>query len=670
MTKYLFVFLLILFTGTAHSDSGVIPTLFSPDTKVNLKFALDRDGTPIYEVYKNDQPMLKPSRLGFAIKKQKPLMQFRLLSHHLRAHDRRWQAVWGERKAHRDHYNELFVALQERGGERLLNVRFRAFDDGVAFRYEFPEQSALEDFVITDELTEFVFADNYDTWWLEANYDSYEKLYRNTPLNDSLHVNTPVTLTSKDGVHLSVHEAALTNYPSMTLKRSATNTYTAELVPWADGDKVKARAPMVSPWRTLQLSDDAAGLANSTMIVNLNEPNVLADTSWIRPMTYIGIWWGIHIGVHTWTVGERHGATTERAMEYIDFAAANNIGGVLIEGWNKGWEQWGERDAYVVPAEDFDLEKVAAYARKKGVRLVGHNETGGNVEAYERHADEIFALYASLGITTVKTGYVAEQGLANGEHHQGQWGVNHYRRIVQLAAKHRIMINVHEPIKDTGIRRTYPNMMTREGARGGEWNAWSEGNPPEHTLILPFTRLLGGPMDYTPGIFDIDFSNFSGKRFDGAGKPQTGNYRVHTTLARQLADMVILYSPLQMAADLVENYRGHPAFEFIRHLNVDFDESFVRDAKIGEAITVVRRAGDVWYIGSSTDHNARSMSLNLDFLAPGKKYRARLFVDAADAHWQKNPEAYIIDSAVVDATSTLSVALAPGGGAAIYLAPL
>jgi alpha-glucosidase len=343
------------------------------------------------------------------------------------------------------------------------------------------------------------------------------------------------------------------------------------------------------------------------------------------------------------------------------------VGGVLFEGWNKGWGQWGKREAYVVPAEDFDLQKVADYAREKGVKIIGHNETEGRIEAYESHIEEIFEIYAGLGINTVKTGYVAEKGFVNGEHHQGQYGVIHYRKIVELAAKYNIMINAHEPIKDTGIRRTWPNMMTREGARGGEWNAWSEGNSAEYLLTLPFTRLLGGPMDYTPGIFDIDYSHFAGKRYNWEGEPQTGNYRVHTTLARQLADMVILYSPLQMASDVVENYQDHAAFKFISDLNIDFDASFVTQAKIGEYITVVRQSGSEWFIGSATNNSARSLNLPLDFLPKNQTFIAEIYRDADDAHYATNPEAYVIDKIEVTNSDVLTLKLAAGGGQAIRI---
>lgn len=645
-------------------------SLSSPDKTNTIQFEINNEGVLLYSVSRESQPVIQPSRLGFNLRDQKPLNVFRLTSSKRQSRNTTWEAVWGENKHIVDHHNELLLELRDTESKRKLNIRARAFNDGVAFRYEFPKQKHLSKFIISDELTQFNVAMNPETWWIEADYNTYEKLYQHTPLDKIDHVHTPLTMRAPSGLHVSIHEAALTNYASMSLKRGAGTQLTAELAPWANGDKVRTSAPSVSPWRTIQLSDDARGLISSNMVLNLNEPNALTDTSWIKPMVYMGIWWEIHIGLGTWTVGDRHAATTERAMEYIDFAAENNIGGLLIEGWNKGWDKWGERDAYLVPAHDFDLIKVAHYAKQKGVRLVGHNETGGNAEAYQHHVDDVFDIYRALGIQTVKTGYVAEGGLSNGENHHGQWAVNHYRRIVKLAAHYNIMLNVHEPVKDTGIRRTYPHMMTREGARGLEYNAWSEGNPPNHTLVLPFTRLLAGPMDYTGGIVDLDFSNFEGKRYDWWGNKQTRDYRVHSTLARQLADMIILYSPLQMAADVVENYRGHEAMSFIRRLDMDFDTSIVLEAKVGEALTIARRSGDTWFVGASTNEQARELKLVFDFLPAGKTYEAHIYRDADNAHWKTAPEEWVKESKNLSSKSSLKISLAPGGGAALILSPV
>lgn len=641
----------------------------SPDQTNRLQFTLSESGVLQYSVTRNSERVVEPSRLGFVLRDQASLELFRLVAVRTQSQNETWEAVWGEQKHIRDHHNELLLQLQDKNSKRKLNIRARAFNDGIAFRYEFPKQKHLLKFIISDELTEFNMSSNADAWWIKADYNSYEFLYSNTPLDKIEHVHTPLTLRTKSGLHISIHEAALTDYASMTLKREKATKLKAELAPWANGDKVRTSAPSVTPWRTIQLSDDAGGLISSAMILNLNEPNQLKNTDWIKPMVYMGIWWEIHIGIGTWTTGDRHAATTERAMEYIDFASENNIGGLLIEGWNKGWDKWGERDAYLVPAHDFDLIKVANYAKQKGVRIVGHNETGGNAEAYQHHVEDIFDIYRDLGIQTVKTGYVRADGLTNGESHHGQWAVNHYRRIVKLAAHYKIMLNVHEPIKDTGIRRTYPHMMTREGARGLEYNAWTEGNPPEHTLILPFTRILGGPLDYTGGIFDLDYSNFEGKRYDWWGNLETRKYAVHTTLARQLADMILVYSPLQMAADVVENYRGHKALSFIQQLNMDFDESRVLDAAIGEHLSIARRAGDAWFIGASTNEQPRNQKIALNFLPAGKSYTAHIYRDGDNAHWDSNPESWVLEKKTVTQKTELALKLAAGGGAAIILKP-
>ncbi|MBU2883597.1 glycoside hydrolase family 97 protein [Psychrosphaera sp. B3R10] len=661
------VFVIAACSQNAPSKSGQL-SVASPDKTLTLEFVVNKKGEIGYQVLHQTKGMvIDTSALGFAFKNMPTLDRFEVLTTKQNSVLTEWTSPWGQNKQHQDSHNELLVKFKEKDGGRLLNVRVRAFNDGVGFRYEFPQQDSMNDVVIMDEKTQFILPTEQQAWWIEANYDSYEKPYQHTPLSQVKHANTPLTMVAPNGLHISIHEAALTDYSSMTLISKTKNTLEAELVPWANGEKVVKTVPFNTPWRTIQISDNAAGLANSDLILNLNEPNQLADTSWIKPMTYMGIWWEIHLGVGTWNMGERHAATTERAIKYIDFAVENNVGGVLFEGWNKGWGQWGKREAYVVPADDFDLQKVADYAREKGVKIIGHNETEGRIEAYESHVEEIFKIYTDLGINTVKTGYVAEKGFINGEHHQGQYGVNHYRKIVKLAAQYKIMINAHEPIKDTGIRRTWPNMMTREGAKGGEWNAWSEGNSAEYLLTLPFTRLLAGPMDYTPGIFDIDYSHFEGKRYNWAGEPQTGDYRVHTTLARQLADMVILYSPLQMASDAVENYEDHPAFTFIRDLKMDFESSFVVDAKIGEYITVVRQTGNEWFIGSGTNNTARTLRLTLDFLPKSQTFIAEIYRDDTDTHFETNPESYKIEKIEVTSTDELPLILAPGGGQAIRI---
>ncbi|WP_462180408.1 glycoside hydrolase family 97 protein [Pseudoalteromonas gelatinilytica] len=665
-----FALILLVWLCQACATELSVGKVSSPNNQLHALVELTKSGELSYSVNNKTKPLILPSHLGFTLQKQAPLEQFEMLSANVKSYKKQWQAPWGERKNIRNEYNELFVSLKDLRSERKMNLRLRAYDDGVAFRFEFPQQKALNEFVIMDEKTDFNLAENATSWWIEADYDSYEKLYKQTQVAEIKQVQTPFTVRNQDGTLLSIHEAALTDYASMTLKHKTGSQLIAELVPWQDGSKVKAKVPFRTPWRTVQIANDAKSLVASDLLLNLNEPSKLTDTSWIKPMKYIGIWWGIHLGVHTWKEGERHGATTERAMQYIDFAKQHNIQGVLFEGWNKGWEQWGTREAYLVPSDDFDLEKVANYAKQQGVAIIGHNETGGNIAAYESHVEDIFSIYSKLGINTVKTGYVAEQGFSNGEHHQGQFGVNHYRKIVELAAKYKIMLNAHEPIKDTGIRRTWPNMMTREGARGGEYNAWSEGNSADYTMTLPFTRLLAGPMDYTPGIFDVDFSRFDGQRYDWQGQEQKAGYRVHTTIARQLANMVVLYSPLQMAADMIENYQGHPAFKFIEALDVDYDDTKIIDAEVAQYITVARRANQRWFIGSATNKDAREVSFKLDFLTANTQYQATIYQDAKDTDWQSNPEAYQVVTQMVDNETRLHLTLAAAGGAAIIIEPL
>jgi alpha-glucosidase len=448
-------------------------------------------------------------------------------------------------------------------------------------------------------------------------------------------------------------------------------SFKSNLVPWPDGIKVKTSAPMVSPWRTIQIADKATDLVASNLILNLNEPNKIEDTSWIQPMKYVGIWWGMHLGTHTWTLGERHGATTTAAKKYIDFAANNNISGVLVEGWNTGWENWGQKEAFdfVTPYSDFNLKEIADYAKDKNINFIGHIETGGDAAYFEENLDKVFSMYHNLGIKAVKTGYAGAIKTA-GQFHHGQFMVNHYRKVVETAAKYQIMVNAHEPIKPTGIRRTYPNMMTREGARGMEWNAWSAGNPPDHYTIIPFTRGLVGPFDYTPGTFDILFNN--AKNRVKWNDLDDGTSRVNTTLAKQLSLFVILYSPMQMASDLIENYENQSAFKFIKDFGVDWEISKVLNGKIGDYITIVRKEknSDTWFLGSCTDENKRELEIELSFLDTDKKYRAEIYADGMDADWKTNPQAIEIYSEIVDAQTVLNLKLAAGGGQAIKFSPI
>ena len=572
-----------------------------------------------------------------------------------------WKPVWGTVRKIHDHYQQLKVQLNNsKSNKSVMNVYFRLYNDGVAFRYELLKPDHSDSLKIKDELTEFNLAEDFTTWWIPADFDSYELLYHQTPASQMQAVNTPITMKADDGIHISIHEAALTDYAEMTIKQNANMplSFECDLVPWPDGIKVRSDQSIMTPWRMILIAPDAAGLVESNSILNLNEPCKIEDTSWIEPMKYVGIWWGMHIGEWTWFQGPRHGATTERTKQYIDFAAKHGIRGVLVEGWNLGWETWGNENIqdFTKAYDDFDLYKLARYAKEKGINLIGHHETGGNIPNYERQLEAAFDLYQRLGIKAVKTGY-AGKILPEGYFHHGQFMVRHYRRVVEEAAERQIMIDAHEPIKDTGIRRTWPNMLSREGGRGMEYNAWSEGNPPEHTTILPFTRLLGGPMDYTPGIFNIMFD-------------KSGVHRVHTTLAKQLALWVVLYSPVQMAADLIENYENKPAFKFFRDLPIERDTTIVLNAEVGDFISIAYKHGDQWYLGSITDEEARLLKIPLSFLRTDVTYHVELYADAYDTDININPTAIEIGKYYAGSADTLVIPLSPGGGMAARILPI
>ncbi len=648
----------------------------SPDGRNRVAVAV-REGRLSYSLARDGRWLILPSLLGFAFRGAPPLRDgLRITDTTRQAHDATWTQPWGEVVRVRDHHNELAVSVEETAApNRRFTVRVRAFDDGVGFRYEVPDQPGLGAFELSDELTEFALADNARAWWIPSDrprMDRSEELFSSAPVSTLDSVQTPLTMETTDGrTFLVIHEANLVDYARMNLAgpRMEGRTLRAALAPWADGVKVRGHTPFVTPWRTIQLADRAEDLAPALLGLNLNPPNALPKTDWIHPMKYVGIWWGMHIGVMTWSAGPRHGATTANAKRYIDFAAANGFGGVLVEGWNVGWDgDWiANRNAFSFtrPYPDYDLAAVAAYARQKGVRLIVHNETSGGIENYERQLDSAFALYRSLGVDAVKTGYVTDT-TAQGDSHWSQFMVRHYRRVIETAARYGIMLDVHEPIHDTGERRTYPNMMTREGARGQEYNAWSGdgGNPPEHETILFFTRLLAGPLDFTPGIFDILERS--------TGRPHTPEEpRVRTTLAKQLALYVVLYSPLQMAADLPENYAGQPAFQFIRDVAVDWDTTAVLKGKIGDYVIVARRqrGSPEWFLGAITDEEPRSFDVPLSFLTRGTRYVAEIYADGPGANWRDNPFPVAISRQDVNAGSTLHIALAPGGGQAIRIRP-
>lgn len=635
------------------------PVVTSPDGRIAVEICRQGDSI-MYNATVDGKPLMVNSLLGFDAVGLVPSANAKM-SIATSSHDETWHSVWGENKTHRDHHNEMAYTLTDSRLE--LTIRVRCFDDGFAFRYEWVVQNA-DTLVIADELTEFNFATDGKTWSIPANFETYELNYRELPLDSVENANTPFTfMTSADTIFGSIHEAALYDYPEMTLERTSPRRFKANLAPLPDGVKAYLPSRFATPWRTVQISREAVGLINSSMILNLNEPSRIDDTSWIRPQKYVGIWWGMHLGTMTWVMGPRHGATTENAFRYIDFAAENNLQGVLFEGWNRGWETWGgdQRFDYAEAYPDFNIDSIAAYAHSKNIELWAHNETGGNIPDYESQIEAAFARYKSLGIHTVKTGYAG--GFKGGQFHHSQFGVRHYQKVVETAARYQIMLDVHEPIKDTGIRRTWPNMMTREGARGMEWNAWSEGNTADYLTVLPFVRLLSGPMDYTPGIFDINYERAKSDPGRIEWNGPNGHCRIKTTLARQIANWVIIYSPLQMGADLIENYQGRDEFQFFRDFNADCDSSQALSGEIGKYIVVMRRAGDRYFVGAGTNSDARDVKVALSFLELGVVYDTAIYGDG------DTPEQCVITHREVTSVDTLTIPMAASGGCAISFIP-
>ncbi|HXB95427.1 MAG TPA: glycoside hydrolase family 97 protein [Puia sp.] len=671
--------------------------------RVQLDFSLDGAGSPVYAVSYGGKPVVLPSRLGFVLKEDSGYNRgFVVRGIERKVVDETWQPVWGEVKDIRNHYQQLTVHLGKGGGSgKLLDIVFRVFEDGVGFRYEIPKQAGLRYFVVSEELTQFRMAGDHKTFWIPGDYDSNEYPYTTSALSavdnrelvasstaiavrvapDAYSVQTPLMMKTADGLYLNIHEAALVDYPAMQLHVDRGSlTLSASLVPDAVGNKAYLHAPCHTPWRTIIVSDKAADILASKMILNLNEPSKLATTDWIHPMKFVGVWWEMQTGKSTWSYSDfadslsaagalipsgHHGANTANVERYIDFASKHHIGGVLVEGWNVGWEDWfGNWKEnvfdFVTPYPDFDIRAITTYAAAKGVQLIMHNETSGSATNYERQMDTAYRFMTGWGYHAVKTGYVGRI-IPRGEHHDGQWMVEHYVRVAEKAARYRVMLDAHEPVRPTGLQRTYPNWLACEAARGNEYNAFSDGNAPEHETILPFTRLMGGPMDYTPGIFRLrGYSTVPGRQ-------------VHTTLAKQLALYVTLYSPLQMAADLPENYEAHmDAFQFIRDVPVDWDDTKILEAEPGDYVTIARRekGSGNWWLGAITDENARTMKVGLGFLDKGKKYRATIYRDGAGADWKANPEAYAIETLAVDGNSQLVVKLAPGGGCAVSISPM
>ncbi|QZE15584.1 glycoside hydrolase family 97 protein [Halosquirtibacter laminarini] len=642
----------------------------SPSSSIEVKLSLS-GGVPYYRVFYKDKMLIGKSKLGLQFKNLDNLdSEMVAVSCDTIHHREKWSPVWGQSSSIDNNYNEMVWTL--RNETRMeMKVHFRVFDDGVAFRYVVPRNDMMDSILVSKELTQFSVKGNPESWSIPANYDSYEMLYNHKRLSKVKDANTPITMKREDGVYLSIHEASLTNYAGMTLvNERGNNVLGANLVPWPDGIKVRVDSDLISPWRTIQIAPKAGDLITSSLILNLNEPSKVKDTSWIKPMKYVGVWWGMHIGTEVWTEGGRHGATTENSKRYIDFAHEHGFTGFLPEGWNKGWDKWGQSGAFdqITPAKDFNIEEVVKYGKEKGVGFIGHHETGGDIVTYEKYMDKAFKMLHDLGAVGVKTGYAG--GIyPRGQHHHGQFMVNHYRRVVETAAKYHLMVDAHEPIKATGIARTWPNMMTREGVRGQEWNAWSDGNPPSHYATIPFTRMLGGPIDYTPGIFDLLIKNTKDKRVSW-NCDDLSKTRVHTTLAKQLALYVVIFSPWQMVADLPENMEGNPALQFIEEVPTTWDQTLVPIAQIGEEVVIARRSGENWFIGGLTNEKARDSKLTLNFLEGNKKYRATIFRDAADTDFDKTPEKIAIETRVVSTHDVLNVHMVQGGGYAISFMPI
>lgn len=666
MKRVLFALAISLFICACTSINQV--GLQSPSGNIAFELKVNEVGQMYYSLQLEDKKVISSSSLGMSLKNDSSFSNgLQIIDVKRESKNEDWKPVWGPNESINEHYNELMVSMRNHA-DKKLNLYVRLFDDGLGFRYEIPKQPGIDSIFIVKELTEFNFVNNGTAWTIPANYESYEMLYRTTKIDQVKDANTPATFKTDNGNYFSIHEANLTDYAGMTLKNTGGTNFQAELVPWPDGVKVKAKGSVKSPWRTITISKSAAGLVESNLIQNLNDPCALDDTSWIEPMKYIGVWWGMHLGVETWTMGPQHGATTENMKRYIDFAAENGVHAVLAEGWNTGWENWGKPRAFdqQTPYADYDFDEIVRYAKEKNIELVGHHETGGDYIFYEECMEDAFAKLHDNGIRTLKTGYAGP--IPNGHFHHGQKMVQHYRKVVETAAKYQLMLDAHEPIKATGISRTYPNMMTREGARGMEWNAWSEGNPPEHHVILPFTRCLGGPIDYTPGTFDILYKNR--KEYTKWNSNDKGNSRVNTTISKQLALWVCLYSPLQMASDLVSNYEDQPAFKFFEMLPADFDESKVLLAEIGDVYSVARRKDKSWYIGTITDENRRNVELDLSFLEDGKKYMANIFEDGDNANLENNPTDIKIRKVQVDSKSILTVKMIESGGQAVAIVPI
>ena len=694
-----------LFNCGALAAFKIVESIDSPNKEVKINFLLSENGEIAYNVLFKNEKIIDTSTLGFTLKNMPPIKDnFEVIGTKKAIYNNEWEMPFGENHFIKNNYKKLTILLSENTDlKRQLHIIFRAYNDGIGFRYYFPEQENLKNVYILEENTQFNLTGDHEVWWIPGDWDCYEHLYnhtkfseidalskRNNPDIDASYipinaVSTPVTMKTSDKLYLAFHEAALVDYSSMTLQIDKDNLSMDSALVGTDRKdyKVEKTTPFYTPWRVIQIGEKAGDLIESNIILNLNEPNKLGDVSWIKPMKYVGIWWEMHLGISTWDYAGtqdmdtfmstnpeptgKHGATTENAKKYIDFASKNNIEGLLVEGWNIGWEYWrNEEDRehafdFVTPYPDYDLEEVVNYGKSKGVDLIMHHETSASVENYEEHQDKAYSLMESLDLHAVKTGYVGSI-IPRGEYHHGQYMVNHYLNTAKKAAQYKIALDVHEPVVPTGLRRTYPNLLSAEGARGQEFNAWATdgGNPPNHNPTLAFTRLLAGPMDFTPGIFDITLTKKTDNPY---------NNRVHTTLAQQLALYVVIYSPVQMVADLVENYDNHPALQFIRDVPVNWETTKVLNGEVGEYVTIARkeRDSDNWFIGSITNEKARDFNIPLDFLDRFKNYTATIYEDGENTHWDNNPTAYNIRTIKVDRSSNIHLHLAPGGGAAISI---
>ncbi|MGL4293202.1 MAG: glycoside hydrolase family 97 protein [Bacteroidales bacterium] len=708
--------LLLLSVTTAFAGS-----IKSPDGNITLTFDVSALGEPQYEMTYKGKPVVKTSKLGLEAKNGEPQSDmtysevnaeaalnidltkgFKIESEKTSSFDESWNPVWGEVKTIRNNYNEMEVKLKQLETSREMIVRFRVFNDGIGFRYEFPQQPKLSYFVVKEERSQFAMNGDHYAFWLPGDYDTQE--YHTTKSNLSeirglmkeavtpncsqttfseTGVQTPLMMKSKDGLYINIHEAALVDYSAMHLDLNDKDmVFESHLTPDAQGMKGYLQTPCQSPWRTVLVSDDAREILASKTIYNLNDPCAYETTDWIKPVKYIGVWWEMITGKSTWAYTEevpsvklgqtdyskmkaspKHAANTAHVKEYIDFAAENGFDQVLVEGWNEGWEDWFDKSKdyvfdFVTPYPDFDVVELREYAKKKGVQLMMHHETSGAIRNYERHMDKAYQFMVDNNYNSVKSGYVGNI-IPRGEHHYGQWANDHYLYALKKAGDYKIMVNAHEAVRPTGLARTYPNLIGNESARGTEYESFG-GNTPDHTTILPFTRLMGGPMDYTPGIFEMDLSKLN---------PENGS-KVNTTLARQLALYVTMYSPLQMAADIIENYKRFPEpFQFIKDVAVDWDDSKYLEAEPGDYITVARKAKgkNEWFVGCTVDENGYTSKISFDFLEPGKKYEAVIYSDAPDAHYQKNPQAYRIRKMKVTNKTNLTQKCAPGGGYAISI---